>query len=65
MTLKGAAYKLVDAVDTADDFTVRVHLKEPFAPLLWNLTSGAFGVVPYGSDKEFNRAPIGSDRSGL
>jgi peptide/nickel transport system substrate-binding protein len=60
MTLKGAAYKLVDAVDTPDDFTVRVHLKEPFAPLLWNLTSGAFGVVPYGSDKDFNRAPIGS-----
>jgi len=60
MTLKGAAYNLVDAVDTPDDFTVRVHLKEPFAPLLWNLTSGAFGVVPYGSDKDFNRAPIGS-----
>src|SRR6478672_4535073 len=60
MTLKGAAYKLVDAVDTPDDFTVRIHLMEPFAPLLWNLTSGAFGVVPYGSDKDFNRAPIGS-----
>ena len=60
MTLKGAAYNLVDAVDTPDDFTVRVHLKEPFAPLLWNLTTGAFGVVPYGSDKAFNRAPIGS-----
>src|SRR5580765_3455611 len=60
MTLKGAAYKLVDAVDTPDDFTVRVHLKEPFAPLLWNLTGGAFGVVPYGSDKDFNRAPVGS-----
>jgi peptide/nickel transport system substrate-binding protein len=60
MTLKGAAYKLVDAVETPDDFTVRVHLKEPFAPLLWNLTGGAFGVVPYGSDKDFNRAPVGS-----
>ena len=60
MTLKGAAYKLVDAVDTPDDFTVRVHLKEPFAPLLWNLTSGAFGIVPCGSDADFNRTPIGS-----
>jgi peptide/nickel transport system substrate-binding protein len=60
LTLKGAAYKLVDSVETPDDFTLRLHLKEPFAPLLWNLTGGAFGVVPYGSDKNFNRAPIGS-----
>jgi ABC-type transport system substrate-binding protein len=59
-TVKGAAYKLVDKVETPDDFTVKIHLTEPFAPLLWNLTGGAFGVVPYGSDKNFNRAPIGS-----
>ena len=60
LTLKGAAYKLVDSVETPDDFTVRLHLKEPFSPLLWNLTGGAFGVVPYGSDKNFGRSPIGS-----
>lgn len=60
MTLKGSTYKLVTAVDARDDFTVVVHLSEPFAPLLWNLTSGAFGIVPYGSDKQFNRHPIGS-----
>ena len=59
-TVKGAAYKLVDKVETPDDFTVTIHLSEPFAPLLWNLTGGAFGVVPYGSGKDFNRAPIGS-----
>ncbi len=59
-TVKGAAYKLVDKVETPDDFTVKIHLTEPFAPLLWNLTGGAFGVVPYGSDKNFGRAPIGS-----
>jgi peptide/nickel transport system substrate-binding protein len=59
-TVKGAAYKLVDKVETPDDFTVKVHLTEPYAPLLWNLTGGAFGVVPYGSDKSFSRAPIGS-----
>jgi peptide/nickel transport system substrate-binding protein len=59
-TVKGAAYKLVDRVETPDDFTVTLHLSEPYAPLLWNLTGGAFGVVPYGSDKNFSRAPIGS-----
>ncbi len=59
-TVKGAAYKLVDKVETPDDFTIKIHLTEPYAPLLWNLTGGAFGVVPYGSDKNFNRTPIGS-----
>ncbi len=60
ITLKGATYKLVDKVEAADDFTLTVHLTEPFSPLLWNLTDGAFGIVPYGSDKGFNRNPIGS-----
>jgi peptide/nickel transport system substrate-binding protein len=59
-TVKGAAYKLVDKVETPDDFTVILHLNAPYAPLLWNLTGGAFGVVPYGSDKNFSRAPVGS-----
>jgi ABC-type transport system substrate-binding protein len=60
ITLKGSTYKLVSAVETPDDYTLVVRLREPFAPLLWNLTGGAFGVVPYGSDKQFNRKPVGS-----
>jgi peptide/nickel transport system substrate-binding protein len=28
--------------------------------LLWNLSEGAIGIVPYGSGEEFNRHPIGS-----
>src|SRR5262249_27356997 len=60
LTLKGSTYKLITSVETPDDYTLVVRLKEPFAPLLWNLTGGAFGVVPYGSDKQFNRRPIGS-----
>jgi peptide/nickel transport system substrate-binding protein len=60
LTLKGSTYKLVTSVETPDDHTLVVRLKEPFAPLLWNLTGGAFGVVPYGSDKQFNRKPVGS-----
>jgi peptide/nickel transport system substrate-binding protein len=60
MTLKTGAFKLVDRVEAPDDFTVIVHQSEPSAPLLWNLSDGALGIVPYGSGKDFNRKPIGS-----
>jgi peptide/nickel transport system substrate-binding protein len=59
-TIKGATYKLVDRVETPDDFTFVLHLREPFAPLLWNLSDGAFGIVPYGSGADFKNNPIGS-----
>ena len=59
-TIKGATYKLVDRVDTPDDLTVVMHLTEPFSPLLWNLSEGAFGIVPYGSGKDFKNNPVGS-----
>jgi peptide/nickel transport system substrate-binding protein len=35
-------------------------LKEPSASLLWNLSEGASGIVPYGSLDEITRSPIGS-----
>jgi peptide/nickel transport system substrate-binding protein len=57
---KAAAYRLVDHIDAADDYTVVFHLKEPFATLLWNVSDGAIGIVPYGSDEEMSRHPIGS-----
>jgi len=60
ITLKSGAFSLIDKVEAPDDYTVIVHLKEPNTPLLWNLTDGALGIVPYGSDKNFNRNPIGS-----
>ncbi len=60
ITLKSAAFKLLDTVEARDDFTVVLHLKEADAPLMWSLTDGALGIVPYGSDKNFNRNPIGS-----
>jgi peptide/nickel transport system substrate-binding protein len=59
-TTKAAAYRLVDSIETPDDFTVIFHLKEPFATLLWNLSDGAIGVVPYGSADEVASHPIGS-----
>jgi peptide/nickel transport system substrate-binding protein len=57
---KASTYQYVQRIDTPDDRTVVIHLSQPFATLLWNLSDGAFGVVPYGSDESFNRAPIGT-----
>jgi ABC-type transport system substrate-binding protein len=59
-TIKGATYRLVDRVETPDNLTVVMHLTEPFAPLLWNLSEGAFGIVPYGSGRDFKNQPVGS-----
>ncbi len=57
---KAATYHYVDRIDAPDDFTVVFHLKEPFATLLWNLSDGAIGVVPYDSKTEISQHPIGS-----
>ena len=57
---KTSTYAQVSRIDAPDDYTVIFHLKQPFAPLLWNLSAGAIGIVPYGSGEEFNRHPIGS-----
>jgi peptide/nickel transport system substrate-binding protein len=57
---KAAVYRFVDHIDAPDDFTVVFHMKEPAATLLWNLSDGAVGVVPYGSGTEVSAHPIGS-----
>lgn len=57
---KTSAYRYVAAVDAPDEYTVIVHLKEPYAALLWNLSDGALGVVPRGSGDELSRHPIGT-----
>ena len=57
---KSAAYRFVDHVEAPDDGTVIFHLKEPNATLLWNLSEGASGIVPYGSLDEITRNPMGS-----
>jgi peptide/nickel transport system substrate-binding protein len=59
-TPKATTYALLDKIDTPDDFTLTLHLREPNAALLWNLSDAAFGIVPYGSGPEFNLNPIGS-----
>jgi peptide/nickel transport system substrate-binding protein len=57
---KSSTYRLVDRIDAPDKATVVFHLKEPFATLLWNLSDGAMGIVPYGSGQEISQHPIGS-----
>jgi peptide/nickel transport system substrate-binding protein len=57
---KASTYRVVDHIDAPDDATVIFHLKEPTAALLWNLCDGAIGIVPYGSQGDFNQHPIGS-----
>ncbi len=57
---KSAAYRFVDHIDAPDDATVIFHLKEPDASLLWNLSDGAIGIVPFGSGDEMSAHPIGS-----
>lgn len=57
---KAAAYNKIANVETPDAASVVVHLKEPQASLLWNLSDGAIGIVPYGSGEEFSQHPIGS-----
>lgn len=57
---KAAVYKFVDHIDAPDEDTVVFHMKEPDATLLWNLSDGAMGIVPYGSGDEITLHPIGS-----
>jgi peptide/nickel transport system substrate-binding protein len=57
---KAATYRFVQSIEAPDDNTVVIHLKEPFATLLWNLSDGAIGIVPYGSGDEISRHPVGS-----
>ena len=57
---KAAVYKPVDHIETPDSLTVVFHLKQPFAGLLWNLSDGAIGIVPFGSGEEMSQHPVGS-----
>jgi peptide/nickel transport system substrate-binding protein len=60
ITGKAQALRYIDHIDTPDAATVVIHLKQPDAALLWNLSDGAVGIVPVGSGRDFGLHPIGS-----
>jgi len=59
-TAKYQAYRNIADVETPDANTVVIHLSQPDASLLWNLSDGAIGIVPYGSGVDFQQHPIGT-----
>jgi peptide/nickel transport system substrate-binding protein len=60
ITAKAGALAHIDHVDAPDAATVVIHLKQPDAALLWNLSDGAIGIIPAGSGRDFAFHPIGS-----
>ncbi|HEX4020567.1 MAG TPA: ABC transporter substrate-binding protein [Acidobacteriaceae bacterium] len=60
ITAKSGALRSIASVETPDAHTVILHLKYPDAALLWNLSDGAVGIVPYGSGRDFQQHPIGT-----
>jgi peptide/nickel transport system substrate-binding protein len=60
ISAKAATYASVANVEARDDHTAIFHLKKPDNFLLTNLSTGAMGIVPAGSGREFWRRPIGT-----
>jgi peptide/nickel transport system substrate-binding protein len=60
LTTKTTVYQYIERIDAPDEWTVVFRLKQPQATLLWNLSDGAIGIVPYGSGAEMAQHPIGS-----
>ncbi len=57
---KAASYASVGLIEAPDPHTVIFHLKQADNFLLTNLSTGAIGIVPEGSGREFWRHPIGT-----
>ena len=60
ITAKSASYAAINTVEAPDTRTVILHLKQPDNFLLINLATGAFGVVPEGSGRDFWQHPVGT-----
>jgi peptide/nickel transport system substrate-binding protein len=57
---KAAAYAAVETVEARDALTAIFHLTRPDNFLFTNLSTGAIGIVPEGSGKNFWRHPVGT-----
>ncbi len=60
ITPKASALASIASIETPDAHTVVLHLQHADAALLWNLSDGSTGIVPYGSGKDFQQHPIGT-----
>lgn len=60
LTAKYQAYRNISSVETPDPETVILHMSRPDSSLLWNLSDGGLGIIPYGSGSNFQRHPIGT-----
>ncbi len=55
----------IESVEVVDDYTVKLHLKDPYAPLMLALGSATSGIIPeklvteVGMD-EFDKHPVGT-----
>ncbi len=57
---KAASYASVNSMEAPDQQTVILHLKHADNFLLRNLSTGAIGIVPDGSGKDFWQHPVGT-----
>lgn len=60
ITPRAASYAAIDSLEAPDERTVVMHLKRPDNFLLANLSTGAIGIVPQGSGRDFWLHPIGT-----
>ena len=57
---RAAAYASVESVEARDALTVVFHLKHADNFLLRNVSTGAMGIVPEGSGRDFWKHPVGT-----
>ena len=57
---KATAYAAIESIEAIDDNTVVFHLKRADNFLMTNLSTGAIGIVPVGSGREFWQHPVGT-----
>jgi peptide/nickel transport system substrate-binding protein len=60
ISAKTATYASVNTLEAPDDRTVIFHLKQTDNFLLTNLSTGAIGIVPEGSGRDFWQHPVGT-----